>query len=110
MDPEDELQKYYEIAPNRYMKQLAGVSYKIGEYGDADIHKGERSIYLSMLGNIREEIHMDINRRERIDRLLYGIVFVAISPVFMLDPIRNWAEGMFPIVSNYYNSAWGYIL
>ncbi|MDH6373863.1 hypothetical protein M2444_005706 [Paenibacillus sp. PastF-3] len=107
VDPEDELQKYYEIAPNRYMKQLAGVSYKIGEYGDADIHKGERSIYLSMLGNIREEIHMDINRRERIDRLLYGIVFVAISPVFMLDPIRNWAEGMFPIVSNYYNSAWG---
>ncbi|WP_339313384.1 hypothetical protein [Paenibacillus sp. FSL M7-0896] len=107
VDPEDELQKYYEVAPNRYMKQLAGVSYKIGEYGDADIHKGERSIYLSMLGNIREEIHMDINRRERIDRLLYGIVFVAISPVFMLDPIRNWAENMFPIVSNYYNSAWG---
>ncbi|MEK4517378.1 hypothetical protein NSS64_18980 [Paenibacillus sp. FSL H8-0122] len=107
VDPEDELQKYYEVAPNRYMKQLAGVSYKIGEYGDADIHKGERSIYLSMLGNIREEIHMDINRRERIDRLLYGIVFVAISPVFMLDPIRNWAENMFPVVSNYYNSAWG---
>lgn len=107
VDPEDELQKYYEIAPNRYMKQLAGVSFKIGEYGDADIHKGEKSIYLSMLGNIREEIHMDINRRERIDRLLYGIIFVAISPVFMLDPIRNWAESMFPIVSNYYNSAWG---
>ncbi|MRN53051.1 hypothetical protein [Paenibacillus monticola] len=107
VDPEDELQQYYEIAPNRYMKQLAGVSFKIGEYGDADIHKGEKSIYLSMLGNIREEIHMDINRRERIDRLLYGIVFVAISPVFMLDPIRNWAESMFPIVANYYNSAWG---
>ncbi|AIQ46199.1 hypothetical protein R70723_10105 [Paenibacillus sp. FSL R7-0273] len=107
VDPEDELQRYYEVAPNRYMKQLAGVSYKIGEYGDADIHKGERSIYLSMLGNIREEIHMDINRRERIDRLLYGIVFVAVSPVFMLDPIRKWAESMFPIVSNYYNSAWG---
>ncbi|MBW7475211.1 hypothetical protein K0T92_10670 [Paenibacillus oenotherae] len=107
VDPQEELQKYYEVAPNRYMKQLAGVSYKIGEYGDADIHKGEKSIYLSMLGNIREEIHLDISRRERIDRLLAGIVFVAISPIFMLDPIRSWAESQFPIVSNYYNSAWG---
>ncbi|WP_338554571.1 hypothetical protein [Paenibacillus sp. KS-LC4] len=107
VDPQDELQKYYDTAPNRYMKQLAGVSYKIGEYGDVDIHKGEKSIYLAMLGNIREEIHLDINRRERIDRLLAGIVFVAVSPIFMLDPIRNWAESMFPIVSDYYNSAWG---
>lgn len=106
-DAEDELQKYYEIAPNRYMKQLAGVSYKIGEYGDNDLHQGEKSIYLSMLGNIREEIHMDINRRERIDRLLYGIVFIAVAPIFMLDPIRNWAVSMFPIISNYYNSSWG---
>jgi hypothetical protein len=107
IDAEDELQKYYEVAPNRYMKQLAGVSYKIGEHGDNDLHKGEKSIYLSMLGNIREEIHMDINRRERIDRLLYGIVFIAVAPIFMLDPIRHWAENMFPIISNYYNSSWG---
>ena len=107
VDAQDELQKYYEIAPNRYMKQLAGVSYKIGEYGDTDIHNGEKSIYLSMLGNIREEIHLDISRRERIDRLLAGIMFVAISPIFMLDPIRYWSESQFPMVSNYYNSAWG---
>ncbi|OXM15546.1 hypothetical protein [Paenibacillus herberti] len=107
VDPQDELQRYYDIAPNRYMKQLAGVSYRIGEYGDNDVHRGERSIYLSMLGNIREEIHLDISRRERIDRLLAGLVFVAVAPVFMLDPIRNWSESMFPIVSEYYNSAWG---
>lgn len=107
IDPQEELLKYYEVAPNRYMKQLAGVCYKIGEYGDTDIHKGERSIFLSMLGNIREEIHLEISKREKLDRLLSGIIFVAVAPIFMLDPIRFWAESQFPMVSEFYNSFWG---
>ncbi|GGA04911.1 hypothetical protein GCM10008018_58490 [Paenibacillus marchantiophytorum] len=107
VDPEEELRIYYDVAPNRYMKQLAGVSYKISEYGDADVTKGEKSLYLQALGNIREEIHMDVSRRDRLDRMLAGIVFVAVSPVFMLEPMRKWSESQFPIVSNYYNSAWG---
>ncbi|MCY9760611.1 hypothetical protein M5X06_00045 [Paenibacillus alvei] len=107
VDPEEELNLYYDVAPNRYMKQLAAISYKVAELGDSNIANGEESIYLSALTDIRQQIHMDINRREQLDRKLSGIVFVAASPIFLLDPIRNWSESMFPIISNFYNSSWG---
>ena len=33
-DPEMELEKYYDIAPNSYLKEFAGISYLTKEYGD----------------------------------------------------------------------------
>ncbi|NEZ44392.1 hypothetical protein [Paenibacillus alvei] len=107
VDPEEELHLYYDVSPNRYMKQLASISYKVAELGDSDVANGEESIYLSSLTDIRQQIHLDINRREKLDRKLSGIVFVAASPIFFLDPLRNWAETMFPIISDFYNTSWG---
>lgn len=106
-DPESELQSYYEVAPNKYMKDFAGISYKVAEYGDSGIENGESSVYLASLGNIREDLHIEINRREILNRKLSGLVAVAVSPIFMTDPIRRWSETNFPIMSEYYNSNWG---
>ena len=33
-DPEAELEKYYDIAPNSYLKEFAGVSYLTKEFGN----------------------------------------------------------------------------
>lgn len=33
-DPEIELEKYYDIAPNSYLKEFAGISYLTREFGD----------------------------------------------------------------------------
>ena len=33
-DPETELEKYYDVAPNSYLKEFAGVSYLTREFGD----------------------------------------------------------------------------
>ncbi|WP_166244086.1 hypothetical protein [Paenibacillus turpanensis] len=107
VDPEDELRKYYEVAPNRYMKQLAGISFNTAEYGDGDESKEGKSLFLNGLGKINEEIRMDIIRREKLDNLLGGIVFVAVAPVFMIDPLRKWGESNFPMMADYYNSHWG---
>lgn len=104
-EAEEELHEYYEIAPNNYMKTYAGISYKVAEYGDSE--EGEKSFYLEALSNIREEIHRDINRRVKLNRLLKFIVAIAVAPIFMVDPIRRWSEANFPIISNYYNSSWG---
>jgi len=107
VDPEDELRKYYDVAPNRYMRQLAGISYNTAEYGDGADRGGERSLFLGSLGKINEEIRMDIIRREKLDNLLAGIMFVAVAPVFMIDPLRRWGESNFPMMADYYDSKWG---
>lgn len=105
IDPEEELQDYYDVAPNRYMKDFAGISYKIYEYGDTP--EDQDSIYLQSIANIREDLHIEITRRQKLKRLLAGLVTIAVVPIFCVDPIRRWGEGNFPIIAEYYNSSWG---
>jgi hypothetical protein len=107
VDPEEELHKYYDAAPNRYAKLLAGVSYMVMENGDGDHRKGEQSLFLNALGKINEEIRLDILRRERLDMQLAGIVFVTFSPLFFIEPLRSWGEGSFPVMGEYYASRAG---
>ena len=44
-NPEEELEKYYDIAPNSYLKEFAGISYLTREFGDRKT--SERSFTLS---------------------------------------------------------------
>ncbi len=43
-NPEEELEKYYDVAPNSYLKEFAGISYLTREFGDRKTP--ERSISL----------------------------------------------------------------
>lgn len=45
-DPESELEKYYDVAPNSYLKEFAGVSYLTKEFGDRKVDKA--SLYLKI--------------------------------------------------------------
>ena len=53
-DPETELEKYYDVAPNAYLREFAGVSYLTKEFGDRKIDKS--SLYLKNVNNITEEM------------------------------------------------------
>ena len=48
-DPESELEKYYDVAPNSYLKEFAGISYLTREFGDRKVDTG--SLYLKNLNN-----------------------------------------------------------
>ncbi|WP_330692214.1 hypothetical protein, partial [Romboutsia ilealis] len=54
-DPEAELEKYYDIAPNSYLKEFAGISYLTREFGDRKDQNGA-SLYLKNLNNITQEM------------------------------------------------------
>ncbi len=43
-DPETELEKYYDVAPNSYLKEFAGISYLTREFGDRT--DSNRSIFV----------------------------------------------------------------
>jgi len=45
-DPESELEKYYDVAPNSYLKEFAGVSYLTKEFGDRTVDGA--SLYLKI--------------------------------------------------------------
>ena len=51
-DPETELEKYYDIAPNSFLKEFAGVSYLTKEFGDRKVDGA--SLYLKNINNITQ--------------------------------------------------------
>ena len=106
-DPDEALERYYEIAPNRFLKGFAGVSYMVMEFGDKDKKQG--SIYLQGLGNLTQEIHLEILRRDRLDYLLQGLNVIALAPVLFTGPIERWARVSFPTMDEFYRSKLGFV-
>ena len=56
-DPETELEKYYDVAPNSFLKEFAGISYLTREFGDRTDKDGA-SLYLKNLNNITQEMQL----------------------------------------------------
>lgn len=107
-DPGKELDSYYSVAPNKYLKVFAGVSHMVMEYGDKLTAKG--SMYLQTLSKLVQEINMERIRRERLQYKLQGLVAIAIFPIVFLDPIEAWATKFFPIMEDFYNGKVGFAI
>lgn len=106
-NPEEAIEHYYEVAPNRFLKGFAGVSYLIREYGDKVLQTG--SMYLNALTKLTNEIHIELLRRERLNYLLKSLTVVAVAPILFTEPIEAWARNNFPAVSDFYDSKLGVI-
>ena len=107
-DPETELEKYYDVAPNAYLKEFAGVSYLTKEFGDRFIDGA--SLYLKNLNNITQEMQLEILKRDKLDYKFKSLSFIAIAPVLLLTPLRNWAIGSFSFTQQFYNGKGGLIV
>ena len=107
-DPETELEKYYDIAPNSYLKEFAGISYLTKEFGDRTIDGS--SLYLKNVNNITEEMQIEILKRDKLNYVFQSLSIIAILPVLFIDAIKNWSISQFPFTSSFYNGKWGFIL
>ena len=99
-DPEGELEKYYDIAPNSYLKEFAGVSYLTKEFGDRKIDKS--SLYLKNLNNINQEMQLEILKRDKLNYTFQSLSVISIAPILALEPIKNWAMDQFSFTEAFY--------
>ncbi|MDP1513012.1 hypothetical protein L8C07_23920 [Paenibacillus sp. CMAA1739] len=107
-DLHEALERYYESAPNRFLKAFAGISYMVMEFGDR-IEEGG-SIYLKGLSSLAREIQLELLRRNRLDYLLKSLNVIALAPVFFTTPIERWARSSFPSMDEFYQGKLGYII
>ena len=108
-DPETELEKYYDVAPNSYLKEFAGISYLTREFGDRTDTNGA-SLYLKNLNNITEEMQLEILKREKLDYVFQSLSVISIIPVLCLEPLKSWAISNFAFTSEFYNGKLGFIV
>ena len=107
-DPETELEKYYDIAPNPYLKEFAGVSYLTKEFGDRKVDKS--SLYLKNVNNITEEMQIEILKRDKIDYVFQSLSIISIVPVLGLEPLKNWSTSNFSFTQSFYSGKSGMIV
>ncbi len=107
-DPEGELEKYYDIAPNSYLKEFAGVSYLTKEFGDRKIDKA--SLYLKNLNNITQEMQLEILKRDKLDYTFQSLSVIAILPMLAIEPIKNWSVSEFSFTEDFYNGRNGMLV
>ena len=107
-DPETELEKYYDVAPNNFLKEFAGLSYLTKEFGDRKVDGA--SLYLKNVDNITQEMQIEILKRDKLNYVFRSLSIISIVPVLFLEPLKNWAISNFSFVRSWYNGKSGIIV
>ena len=107
-DPENELEKYYDIAPNTFLKEFAGVSYLTKEFGDRKVDGA--SLYLKNVNNITQEMQLEILKRDKLNYVFQSLSIISIAPVLLLEPLKSWAISNFSFVASWYQGKPGMIV
>lgn len=107
-DPEMELEKYYDVAPNRFLKAFAGISYLTKEFGDRKVN--DVSLYLKNMNNITQELQLEILKRQKIDYYFNSLSVIALAPILFIIPVKNWAMANFASTASFYEGKGGYAL
>ena len=107
-DAETELEKYYDVAPNNFLKEFAGLSYLTKEFGDRKVDGA--SLYLKNVDNITQEMQIEILKRDKLNYVFRSLSLISIAPVLFLEPLKNWAISNFSFVRSWYNGKSGIIV
>lgn len=104
-DVEEEVSKYNENVPNRFIKTFLALSIIIMKYGDKKVDN--QSLFMTNLKYLRQEINIEIVNREKINFLFSGFIFITVMPILFLQAIQNWAISSFAGLKDFYYGAFG---
>lgn len=107
-DPETELEKYYDVAPNSYLKEFAGISYLTKEFGDRE--ENGTSLYLKNINNITQEMQLEILKRDQLNYQFQSLSIISIIPPLILEPLKSWCISNFNFTESFYQGKSGVIV
>ena len=107
-NPEVQLERYYDTAPNRFLKLFAGVSYLTMELGDRKVEGV--SVYLKNLNNIVNDVYLEILKRDKMNYMFRSLTAITVAPILFTNAIESWASNNFAALINFYTSSFGFII
>lgn len=99
---------YGSYIPDRFLKTFLNLCIIIQKYGDAEVNG--QSLFLVNIRYLRQEIHMEVLKKDKIRHLFSGLTLVAVFPVMFLTVIKNWAVGALSQLDNFYSKTPGILL
>lgn len=107
-DPEDEIEKYNELAPNKFFKAFLANCYIVQKFGDKIVDN--ESMFLTNLNYLKQEINMEMLRRKKLDYLFNSLSIIALAPIFALKPAEKWGTSSFPEMKEYFHGPYGFVV
>mgnify|MGYP003899562687 CR=1 FL=1 len=107
-DVENEIEKYNEIAPNKFFKTFIANCYTVQKFGDKIVD--DESIFLTNLNYLKQEVNLEMLRRQKLDYLFNSLSIIALAPIFTLKPIESWGMSNLPEMSEYYYGPYGFVV
>ncbi|MBP3814900.1 MAG: hypothetical protein ILA12_09625, partial [Butyrivibrio sp.] len=86
---EHEVDKYTDIAPNKFILTMVAICATIKEYGDKTLDDGQ-SLFLTNINYLKEEINVELIKRRRNAFLFSGLITLTLLPLFFLKAIEAW--------------------
>ncbi len=106
-DIDDAVSQYNETAPNKFMKTFVAMCYLVQRFGDKVVDN--KSVFLNNLNYLKQEINMELLRREKLGYLFQSLSVISVFPIFTLRPLENWATSNIPELTEYYRGAYGFL-
>lgn len=107
-DIELEIEKYTDVAPNRFLLLFATICATIQENGDKMLKSG-RLMFLQNLEYLKTELGNERLRLRKRTLAFSGKTFAVLIPLFCLKPIEIWIAANMPEVSDFFESSGGVI-
>lgn len=102
---ESMVERYNETAPNPFLKMFLSLAYMTMEYGDQKVDG--QWVFLSNLSFLTKNIHLEIEKRKRLNYALQSMNVIVLIPLLCMSLIKNWAVSNFPPLAFFYRSPTG---
>ncbi len=106
---EEEVDKYTDTAPNKFVLTLVAICATIKEYGDKKLDDGQ-SLFLTNINYLKEEINVELIRRRRNAFLFSGLIALTLMPLLFLKAIEAWGIANIPEMSSFYSGNAGTVV
>lgn len=106
---EHEVDKYTDVAPNKFVLTLVAICATIKEYGDKKLDDGQ-SLFLTNINYLKEEINVELIRRKRNAFLFSGLITLSLLPLFFLKAIEAWGIANIPEMESFYSGTAGTVV
>ena len=107
-DVENEIDKYYDIAPNRFFKNFIALANLVQKFGDRQVD--EKSMFLTNINYLKQEIKYELLRKEKLGHLFKSLSVITVIPIFFIKPLERWAMSNLPELSCYYEGSYGFVV
>lgn len=106
--PENAMENYYDMAPNKFFKNFIALAHLVQKFGDKVVN--EQSVFLTNMNYLKQEIKYELLRQERLNYLFKSLSFITVAPIFFIKPLEKWALMNLPELNIYFDGKYGFFI